>query len=340
MAVLPLRTERLVLRVMRRDDAAALAAYRSVPEIARYQSWPLPFTVADAEQLLAGQDGLDDLDPEGWTQVAIEHGGVVVGDLAVGLELAAQRASLGYTLSPAAQHRGFAVEAAGTLVDALFASTGVRRIVATLEDGNLASMRVVESLGFRFEGLERESVLVRGSWLDDVMFALLRADREAWIARDRSAPATVELVDLVHENAKPFADLATFRYQEQFVAPMGASFRHALLPEEVDGARVVPWFRGVVADGVPVGFVMLALATEAHPEPYLWRLLIDRWHQRRGIGERVIDLVMARLRAEGHARLLTSWVEGPGGPAPFYGRLGFQPTGNLIDGEVEAILHL
>ena len=74
-AVLPLQTERLALRVMRMNDAPALAAYRDVPEIARYQSWPLPFTIDDARQMLEDQADLDDLPPSGWVQVAIEHAG-------------------------------------------------------------------------------------------------------------------------------------------------------------------------------------------------------------------------------------------------------------------------
>ena len=36
---------------------------------------------------------------------------------------------------------------------------------------------------------------------------------------------------------------------------------------------------------------MLAVVTESFPEPYLWRLLIDRWHQGRGIGTRVISML-------------------------------------------------
>ncbi|MBA2317379.1 MAG: GNAT family N-acetyltransferase [Euzebyales bacterium] len=43
----------------------------------------------------------------------------------------------------------------------------------------------------------------------------------------------------------------------------------------------------MVADQEIVGFVRLALRTPHHPEPYLWRLLIDRLHQRRGLGHRV-----------------------------------------------------
>ena len=82
---------------------------------------------------------------------------------------------------------------------------------------------------------------------------------------------------------------------------MPESFADALVPEIVDGAPVVPWMRGVEADGELAGFVMLAEVTDAHPEPYLWRLFVDRRHQRRGIGDRVLALVVERLRAEGHA---------------------------------------
>jgi RimJ/RimL family protein N-acetyltransferase len=317
-----------------------LAGYRNDPDVARYQDWTMPFTAADAERLLADQAHLDDLHPEEWTQIAIEHDGQVVGDVAVRMETSAQCAALGYTLSPAAQHRGFAREAVGAVVDALFDRTAIHRIVATLDEANLASMRVVETLGFRFEGIDRRAVEVRGQWVDDARFAILRDDRAAWIARPRTGPDHIELVELVNENVGPYERLATHRFQEQFVAPMSASFVDALLPEMVSGVRVTPWFRGIAADGVPAGFVMLALASPAHPDPYLWRLLIDRWHQRRGIGGRVIGMLVAQLRAEGLGRLVTSWAEGPGGPAPFYGRLGFQPTGNLIDDEIEATLAL
>lgn len=340
MAVLPISTERLLLRVMQPGDAAVLVAYRDDPDTARYQDWPLPFTLEDAEQLLAGQAHLDDLDPEGWTQVAIEHEGEVVGDLGVGLDTSRRQATLGYTLAPAARNRGFAVEAAGAMVDALFDRTEVRRIVATADDANPASMQVIEPLGFRFEGIARKAASVRGEWVDGVRFALLRDDRAAWLSRVRTPPERVELVELVHENARPYAELVTHRYHEEFVSPNPTSFRHALLPEEVDGARVVPWFRGIAADGVPVGFVMLALVTETFPDPYLWRFMIDRWHQRRGIGGRVMSMLIEQLRGEGHERLMTSWGVGPGSPELYYRRLGFKPTGNMIDDEFEAALVL
>jgi GNAT superfamily N-acetyltransferase len=117
---------------------------------------------------------------------------------------------------------------------------------------------------------------------------------------------------------------------------MARSYADALFPEVVNGAPAVPWLRAVQADGELVGFVMLALRTEHHPEPYLWRLLIDRRHQRRGIGRIVLELVAAECTSRGDATLVTSWTEGKGSPGPFYLQNGFEPTGNLIVDETEA----
>ncbi|MEZ5096021.1 MAG: GNAT family N-acetyltransferase [Nocardioides sp.] len=97
---------------------------------------------------------------------------------------------------------------------------------------------------------------------------------------------------------------------------------------------------GVEADGEAAAFVMLTAVTQAHPEPFLWRLLVDRRHQRRGIGARALDRVADLLREEGATALVTSWQDGAGGPRPFYLRYGFAETGRLIDGEHEARLAL
>ena len=81
---------------------------------------------------------------------------------------------------------------------------------------------------------------------------------------------------------------------------------------------------------------MLALVTDHHPEPYLWRLLIDRLHQRRGIGSMAMDLVEEECRKMGASTLVTSWGEGPGSPRPFYEGRGFRRTGRIVDEETEA----
>ncbi len=44
---LPLRTDRLLIRMMTTADAPRFAEYRDDPEVARYQLWHLTFTVED-----------------------------------------------------------------------------------------------------------------------------------------------------------------------------------------------------------------------------------------------------------------------------------------------------
>jgi len=98
--------------------------------------------------------------------------------------------------------------------------------------------------------------------------------------------------------------------------------------------------RAIEADDEVAGFLMTAESRWPGEPPYLWRLLIDRRHQGRGIGGRAVGLLVERLRAEGHDRLRASWVRDLGGPEPFYLGLGFRLTGEIEDGEHEGELLL
>jgi RimJ/RimL family protein N-acetyltransferase len=337
---LPLHTPRLTLRAFTPADATTFAAYRNDAEVARLQDWELPVTEAAALEFVTAQSAVSGPVQDDWVQLAVEHEGELVGDVAVGLDAGGRRAMIGYTLRRDRQGAGLAREAVSAVVDALFDKVGVHRVAATLDPRNVASARLLEQLGFRYEGCARAAAPVRGAWEDDDRYAMLRADRDAWRARPTGRPASVTLVEITGDNAREVGRLATHRSQESLVSPVLGSYRDALFPGERDGVPVVPWLRAAVADGEYAGFVMVAEATSTRPDPYLWRLLVDRRHQRRGIGARVIELLAQRLRAEGHARLRVSWVDERGGPAPFYRGLGFEPTGEVHGGEIVAVLTL
>lgn len=68
-------------------------------------------------------------------------------------------------------------------------------------------------------------------------------------------------------------------------------------PPLEDGATVAPWHRAVVADGHLAGFVMIARSQPGSEEPWLWRLLVDRMHQRRGIGSCCVETGSNQRRA-------------------------------------------
>ena len=125
--------------------------------------------------------------------------------------------------------------------------------------------------------------------------------------------------------------LTTFGWQQRLVAPNLVSLAEALVPgTDDDGGRLVPWYRAIEADGELVGFVMVAEPTTTLPDAFLWRLMIDRRHQRRGIGQRVLALVIEQAVAWAATELLVGWEPGLGSPRRFYLRNGFVPTGEVV----------
>lgn len=170
------------MRRFRIEDAPALAAYRSDPDVARYQSWTAPVTEPEAralvEEFAAGDPGAP-----GWFQYAIDRGGTLVGDLGVDLHENLMQAGLGVTLAPAHQGRGYATEAMRALIAHLFQDAGLHRLGAECDARNLRSARLLERAGLRREGLRREATWIKGEWTDDLLFGLLASDWRAERAR-------------------------------------------------------------------------------------------------------------------------------------------------------------
>ncbi len=342
MSFTPITTERLVIRPVTGDDVWPLLARRNDPKAGLYQSWELPFTLDRAEELIAGAAAMDGpADGEWWmAAVDLKSSGAVVGDVAVHLTWGGRCAEIGYTLASQHWGNGYSTEAAAAMVDYPFSDPIVTRVSGTVHPENTASARVLERIGMLYEGHTRNSFWVGDVNSDDWIYGMTRDDWDTWRNRARTPLGEVALVPIDQSNEGAVFKLKTDWTQRDFVAPMEWSFTDALFPEIVDGAPLVPWMRAVQADGDLVGFVMLALVTEAHPEPYLWRLLVDRLHQRRGIGKQVLDLVAQECRSMGSSTLMTSWNPEPGTPEKFYLAYGFEPTGEIVDGEVEARLKL
>jgi GNAT superfamily N-acetyltransferase len=150
----------------------------------------------------------------------------------------------------------------------------------------------------------------------------------------------ITLREIAEDNAEAVLALRTTPEQERFVSSVSDS-----LAEAAEYPHANPWYRAVYDDdGRPVGFVMLSWDVEPQPPEihgpwFLWKLLIDHRYQGKGYGQEVVRQVVELVRDQGATELLTSHVPGEGGPAGFYARLGFVPTGEL-DPEGEVLLRL
>ena len=332
----PLTTDRLVVRVMRPHDIPTFAAYRNDPDVARHQLWDLPYTDDDAHGDLDDQADRSDVVAGRWTQLAIEHDGEVIGDVALHLDATGKVAEIGFTLAREHWGHGYATEAAGAVLADLVDRVGVIRVIGELDPPNTASARVLERIGLRHEVTTKKSFFWRGEWTDNTTYSTTAEDWCEWRRLQATPVDEVELVEITSENQEAYAGLAAHEGQRRLVAPMLGNYGDALFPPEEQGVPLVPVLRGIAADTEPAGFLMYAAANETVPEPYLWRLLVAAKHQGRGIGRMALDLLATALASEGHRVLMVSFVDDRGGPKEFYLRSGFELTGTMNGDEVEA----
>ncbi len=97
----------------------------------------------------------------------------VIGTIGFSSIIPHHKASIVYALHPAHQRKGLVTEALGALLHFGFIDLGLRRIEAEVMPGNTASERLLEKLGFKYEGLLQQWMNWEGKYCDIKMFALL-----------------------------------------------------------------------------------------------------------------------------------------------------------------------
>jgi RimJ/RimL family protein N-acetyltransferase len=182
---LPLRTRRLHLRRPRPDDAAAISAYRGLPEVARYQSWET-FEIEDATQLIADQLTVKPGTAGSWLQlmILVADAGQLIGDCGIHFPSnAPQQVELGITLDPRYQNLGFACEALEGVLRYVFDNLNMYRVSATTGIENKAAQNLFKRLGFRREAHFVEHRWFKGALGSEYVFAMLQRE---WQVRPNS----------------------------------------------------------------------------------------------------------------------------------------------------------
>jgi RimJ/RimL family protein N-acetyltransferase len=190
-----LETERLILRRFTEADVDHLFDLNNDPEVMRFINGgtPTPREVIQKD-ILPGFLQYDERYPGYGFWAAIEKAsGEFVGWFSFRAEEGApDEISLGYRLHKAAWGKGYATEGARALIRKGFTELGVRRVIATTYEDNLASRRVMEKVGMRLVRrfrLSPEDLMNADSFHttsveiwdgDDVEYALEKADWSNW----------------------------------------------------------------------------------------------------------------------------------------------------------------
>ncbi|TQL01480.1 GNAT family N-acetyltransferase [Cellulomonas sp. SLBN-39] len=105
---------------------------------------------------------------------AVEHAGALVGQLTVSsIQMGSLRsAAIGYWVSQHVAGRGITPTAVALATDHCFGPLALHRVEINVRPENGPSLRVVEKLGFRDEGLRERYLHIQGRWCDHRSFAL------------------------------------------------------------------------------------------------------------------------------------------------------------------------
>ena len=207
MAIPTLSDGPVTIRPIRLKDARSLER-----ELAVNRGWlrqweatnptgPLSFdTRASIRSLLAGARNGSGL------PFAVEYEGEFAGQLNVsGIAYGSlSSASIGYWVAERFAGHGVTPTAVALATDHVFFGLGLHRMEICIRPENEPSLRVVEKLGFRYEGLRRRFIHINGDWRDHFCFALTVEELPLGVLRrwkDGRVPAGVGSV--------PEADRAT-----------------------------------------------------------------------------------------------------------------------------------
>lgn len=176
-----IESKRLRIDRLTTTDADDLYRYRSLPDVARFQSWA-PESVEDTQEFISGITNVPFDQPGTWFQLALREktSATLIGD--VGLHFIdddGYQVEVGISISPTRQNQGIASEALEAVLDFLFTDLKKHRVIASIDPRNQASNRMLLKAGFRKEGHFKQSLLINGEWVDDVLSGVLASEWES-----------------------------------------------------------------------------------------------------------------------------------------------------------------
>jgi [ribosomal protein S5]-alanine N-acetyltransferase len=170
-----IETDRLILRDFTTDDWKAVFEYQNDPQYLKYNPW---ISRSEDEVRAFVQSFIDQqLDyPRIKFQFAIvlKEEKKIIGNCGIRRkEPESVEADIGYELNPQYWNKGYATEAANSLLEFGFDELNVHRIWAHCVADNIESVRVFEKIGMKREGLIRENEWFKGKWWNTLLFGIL-----------------------------------------------------------------------------------------------------------------------------------------------------------------------
>ncbi|NDV59669.1 GNAT family N-acetyltransferase [Bacteroides sp. 519] len=134
---------------------------------------PFPYTVQDAKEFITA---MLNADKEMTYAFAITANNKAIGSIGVFRQtnIHARTAEMGYYIAEPYWGKGIGTSAIKQTCDYIFKHTNIIRIFAEPFAHNIASCRILEKCGFKFEGTLRKNAFKNGNIIDMKMYSILK----------------------------------------------------------------------------------------------------------------------------------------------------------------------
>lgn len=175
-----LETKRLLIQKLRPEDAEDMYEYSSDSRVTKFLLWSPHINLFETIGYLDyARYKYKSGNFHEWGLILKEMNKLIgtVGFTTIDWENC--RAELGYVLAPKFWRLGLMTEALGRLIGFAFNECGFSRLELKIMAGNESSKNLALKLGFKFEGVLRNYMVIKGKSEDICMYSLLRNDSEA-----------------------------------------------------------------------------------------------------------------------------------------------------------------
>ncbi|MDD5086935.1 MAG: GNAT family protein [Candidatus Nanoarchaeia archaeon] len=168
--------KRINLRTPEVKDAESIKEYAQDKSISKYTVHiPYPYRIEDALSFI--KKNREKLEKKEEYSLGIELNKEIVGMVSLfNINYKNKNAELGYWIGKPFRGKGYASEAAKMIIDFGFNKLGFRRIFAKLNHENTDSIKVLERIGFKYEGRLTKHRFQNGRYCDELRYGLLKEE--------------------------------------------------------------------------------------------------------------------------------------------------------------------
>lgn len=143
-------TERLLHRAMEIGDAEAFYRLNTDPEVMRFTGEPMQESPSVARSAIEAYPDFETVGYGRWACI-LRESNALIGFCGLKFLTDLEEVDIGYRFFPEYWGQGIATEAAAACLEFGFTTIGLSRVIGLVIPENLASIRVLEKLGFEFE---------------------------------------------------------------------------------------------------------------------------------------------------------------------------------------------